>query len=92
MIRCSAPARGAARPPGRRPCRSPRPAETDLDAYQYICFENVFRGSREEIAARQRDYLRHFKGASDVLDVGCGRGEFLALLRDDGITGVDANA
>ena len=72
----------------------PAPAETDLDAYQYICFEDVFRGSREEIAARQRDYLQYFEGASDVLDVGCGRGEFLALLRDEGIAarGVDANA
>ena len=71
----------------------PVPADTDLDAYQYICFEDVFRGSREEIAARQREYLPYFEGASDVLDVGCGRGEFLALLRDEGIAarGVDAN-
>ena len=72
----------------------PVPAETDLDAYQYVCFEDVFRGEPEEIAARQRDYLPYFEGASDVLDVGCGRGEFLALLRDEGIAarGVDLNA
>ena len=72
----------------------PAPAETDLDAHQYVCFEDVFRGSPEEIAARQRAYLPYFEGASDVLDVGCGRGEFLALLRDEGIAarGVDANA
>ena len=70
------------------------PAETDLDAYQYVCFEDVFRGEPEEIAARQRDYLPYFEGASDVLDIGCGRGEFLALLRDEGIAarGVDLNA
>ncbi len=74
--------------------RSPIPEVTDLDAYQYVCFEDVFRGAPEEIAARQRDYLPYFEGASDVLDVGCGRGEFLALLRDQGIAarGVDANA
>ena len=74
----------------RRPVR----AETDLDAYQYVCFEDAFRGSPEEVAARQREYLPYFEGASDVLDVGCGRGEFLALLRDRGITarGVDTNA
>ena len=70
------------------------PAAADLDAYQYICFEDVFRGASEEIAKRQRAYLPYFEGASDVLDVGCGRGEFLALLRDDGIAarGVDTNA
>ena len=69
-------------------------AATDLDAYQYICFEDVFRGASEDIAKRQRAYLPYFEGASDVLDVGCGRGEFLALLRDDGIAarGVDTNA
>ncbi len=70
------------------------PDATDLDAYQYICFEDVFRGASEDIAKRQRAYLPYFEGASDVLDVGCGRGEFLALLRDDGIAarGVDTNA
>ncbi len=74
--------------------RPPIPEETDLDAYQYVCFEDVFRGEPEEIAARQRDYLPYFEGASDVLDIGCGRGEFLALLREEGIAarGVDLNA
>lgn len=83
-------------PPADSPDASPRPvaAGTDLDACRYMCFEDAFRGSREEIAARQRDYLPYFEGASDVLDVGCGRGEFLALLRDAGVTarGVDTNA
>lgn len=83
-------------PPADSPDASPRPvaAGTDLDACRYMCFEDAFRGSREEIAARQRDYLPYFEGASDVLDVGCGRGEFLALLRAAGVTarGVDTNA
>lgn len=82
--------------PADGPDASPRPvaADTDLDACRYMCFEDAFRGSREEIAARQRDYLPYFEGASDVLDMGCGRGEFLALLRDAGVTarGVDTNA
>lgn len=82
--------------PADSPDASPRPvaAGTDLDACRYMCFEDAFRGSREEIAARQRDYLPYFEGASDVLDVGCGRGEFLALLRGAGVTarGVDTNA
>ena len=39
------------------------------------------------------DYVARFAGATDVLDVGCGRGEFLELLRDAGIParGVDLN-
>ena len=56
------------------------------------------RGSVPRLAARpsaQRlaEYLPLFAGASDVLDVGCGRGEFLALLREHGITarGIDMN-
>ena len=66
----------------------------DLDAYKYVCFEDSFRGSREEIMAHQRPYLSYFDGASDVVDVGCGRGEFLSLLHEGGITarGVDTNA
>ena len=39
------------------------------------------------------EYLPFFQGARDVLDIGCGRGEFLSLLRDQGITarGIDIN-
>ena len=72
----------------------PQPTGPDLDAYKYVCFEDSFRGSREEIMAHQRPYLSYFDGASDVVDVGCGRGEFLSLLHEGGITarGIDANA
>ena len=71
-----------------------QPAAPELDAYAYVCFEDSFRGSREEIMAHQRAYLPHFDGASDVVDVGCGRGEFLSVLRESEITarGVDTNA
>jgi SAM-dependent methyltransferase len=64
-----------------------------LDAYKYVGFENQFRGSREAIRARLASYLPFFAGASDVLDIGCGRGEFLDLLADAGISGrgIDLN-
>ncbi|HEX9365690.1 MAG TPA: methionine biosynthesis protein MetW, partial [Vicinamibacterales bacterium] len=64
-----------------------------LDAYKYVGFENQFRGSQETIRARLESYLPYFDGASDVLDVGCGRGEFLDLLKAGGITarGLDLN-
>lgn len=73
---------------------TPQPAAPELDSYTYVCFEDSFRGSREEIMAHQRVYLSYFDGASDVVDVGCGRGEFLSVLREGGITGrgVDTNA
>jgi O-antigen chain-terminating methyltransferase len=64
-----------------------------LDSYKYVGFEDQFRGSREEIRARLESYLPGFAGAADVLDVGCGRGEFLELLGQAGIRarGIDLN-
>jgi O-antigen chain-terminating methyltransferase len=64
-----------------------------LDAYKYVGFEDQFRGSQEVIRQRLESYLRFFEGTSDVLDVGCGRGEFLDLLASRGITarGIDLN-
>jgi O-antigen chain-terminating methyltransferase len=64
-----------------------------LDAYKYVGFENQFRGSQELIRERLESYLPYFDGSSDVLDVGCGRGEFLDLLGMRGISarGLDLN-
>jgi len=54
----------------------------------YALFEERFRGSRAEIARAQRFYLEFLKDLpGPVLDVGCGRGEFLALLAEAGIQG-----
>jgi O-antigen chain-terminating methyltransferase len=60
----------------------------------YFAFESRMRGSTDEIRARQRVYVDDFRDAAPVVDIGCGRGEFLALLRDAGIEarGVDADA
>jgi SAM-dependent methyltransferase len=66
---------------------------TSTEAYKYVCFEEKFRGARHEIAGRVADYVPLFAGASDVLDIGCGRGEFLEALGSAGISarGVDLN-
>lgn len=65
-----------------------------LDAYKYVGFEDQFRGSREAIRERQETYVGFFEGAvGDVLDVGCGRGEFIELLHTHRIAarGIDLN-
>jgi 2-polyprenyl-3-methyl-5-hydroxy-6-metoxy-1,4-benzoquinol methylase len=71
----------------------PPSAARTLDSYKYVGFEDHFRGSPHEIGDRVAAYVPLFEGARDVLDVGCGRGEFLELLREKGITarGVDMN-
>ncbi len=51
----------------------------------YRGFEEIFRGSEEFIRERQRVYVDVLDGRQPVLDVGCGRGEFLELLRAAGI-------
>jgi 2-polyprenyl-3-methyl-5-hydroxy-6-metoxy-1,4-benzoquinol methylase len=63
----------------------------------YLAFEDLHRGTREEIKHRQSVYLPHFRLSvnhkAPLLDLGCGRGEFLDLCRDAGLParGVDAN-
>jgi SAM-dependent methyltransferase len=58
-----------------------------------VAFEDEFRGDRGLIRARQMDYVTLFAGREDVLDIGCGRGEFLQVLREHGIAGrgIDLN-
>jgi SAM-dependent methyltransferase len=60
----------------------------------YRGFEEVFRGPEERVARRQRLFLDLLEEHEPVLDAGCGRGEFLDLLRERGAsyTGVDADA
>lgn len=60
----------------------------------YFAFEARLRGSTGGVRDRQRPYVELFAGAGPVLDLGCGRGEFLGLLREAGIdaSGVDGDA
>jgi glycosyltransferase involved in cell wall biosynthesis/SAM-dependent methyltransferase len=61
------------------------------DAEGYRGFEDIFRGDEEHVRGTQEGYLDRFAGADWVLDLGCGRGEFLDALRerDIGARGVD---
>jgi O-antigen chain-terminating methyltransferase len=59
----------------------------------YAALEDRFRGTREEIKERFGEYLRYVQDSAPVLDLGCGRGEWLELLHESGIEarGVDSN-
>lgn len=57
----------------------------------YFAFENTFRGSRDDIKNRQLKYVNYIIDAYKVskgkylLDIGCGRGEFLEILKEHNI-------
>jgi len=79
------------------------PAETRevlaraVEEHGYLELERRYRGTEEEILDRISVYLPWLKAipaGAPVLDLGCGRGESLALLRDQGIParGVDSSA
>lgn len=79
--------------------KAPAPVfDERFDAF-YMSFEDRFRGSRNEIKERISFYLPYVwesnAGTADrpILDLGCGRGEWLELLREVGANarGVDIN-
>lgn len=65
--------------------------DSEYDNIDYFDFENHFRGSIDSIKKAQEIYLEYFRDKTNVIDIGCGRGEFLSLMKDNGITarGVD---
>lgn len=73
-------------------------AKHTLDAV-YLSLEDQFRGTRAEVKQRLQAYLPLVKQAqvggkqTPILDVGCGRGEWLELLSEEGLnaSGIDSN-
>jgi SAM-dependent methyltransferase len=69
-----------------------------LDTF-YLAFEDRFRGPRDEIRSRVSVYLPDVRAAGagtperPIVDLGCGRAEWLELLAAEGMTarGVDSN-
>jgi O-antigen chain-terminating methyltransferase len=59
----------------------------------WLKFAEKFRGSEEDIRARQQMYAQRFREHAPVLDIGCGRGEMLEVFRMSGIEarGIDLN-
>lgn len=89
----AAPAAAAVPTESAAPAAAAVPVESgsDYEDIDYFDFENHFRGSIESIKKSQEFYLKFFRDKKKVLDIGCGRGEFLSLMQDSGITaeGVD---
>ena len=59
----------------------------------WLRFADRFRGPEEHVRKGLGLYLGSFAGAGEVLDIGCGRGEFLEAAREAGIRarGIDLN-
>jgi len=64
-----------------------------LEDWRYTGFENRFRGSEDHVKHLLEKYIPYFKKEGKVLDLGCGRGEFLELLKEKGFEaeGIDIN-
>jgi O-antigen chain-terminating methyltransferase len=86
-------------PSAQLPAPSPQPPAPGSeppafpDDFKYVGFEDEFRGADAVIEERLREYIPLVAGCSDVLDIGCGRGELLAALKAAGVParGIDAN-
>lgn len=81
--------------PGMPPAQpAPPPAAEDALPFDYGRFAERFRGSEDYVKSGQKFYLPYFAGCKEVLDIGCGRGEFLDLMREAGVParGIDLSA
>jgi O-antigen chain-terminating methyltransferase len=59
-----------------------RTADPVLD---YGWFAEKFRGPESYVRSNVARYVDHFRGRDRVLDIGCGRGEFLEAMREAGV-------
>lgn len=79
----------AATPAATTPSPTATPAATTgttHPGFDYVAFERRFRGDPAEILATQRErYLELLRPHAPVVDIGCGRGELLAMLTAAGI-------
>lgn len=64
-----------------------------LSVYQYSDFEQRFRGDEETVKEKLKRYLPLFSPVDNILDMGCGRGEFIELLLQEGkkAVGIDVS-
>lgn len=60
-------------------------ARAFVPPFTSAAFEAAFRGDTDELTERYRALADRLVGDGPVLDIGCGRGELLALLRERGV-------
>jgi len=70
-----------------------QPIDAGAPCLDYFGLELKFRGPRM-LREHQKAYLKYFEGRQDVLDIGCGRGEFVGMLLESGIRarGIDLDS
>ena len=73
---------GAGLPAGQETGQAGKPVPLPFD---YGRFAERFRGSEEYVKSGQQFYLPYFQECRSVLDIGCGRGEFLEMMRAAGV-------
>jgi O-antigen chain-terminating methyltransferase len=83
--------RGAVSPARPAESRVPEAGSAPPMGFDYGRFAERFRGTEEYVKAGQEFYLSYFRERRSVLDIGCGRGEFLEMMRPAGVTakGID---
>lgn len=60
-------------------------SEDIISSLDVLSLEQRIHGSPRLVQERQRVYLQYFRGCQNVLAVGCGRGELLQMLKQEGI-------
>ena len=92
--RAGTPTRPGMAPAQPAPGPSSPPAVEAALTFDYGRFAERFRGDKEYVKGGQKFYVPYFAGRKEVLDIGCGRGEFLDLMREAGVParGIDLSA
>jgi O-antigen chain-terminating methyltransferase len=69
-----------------KPGAAPEVPAQESIPIDWMRFAEVFRGSEERIRSSQARYIARFAGTDgEILDIGCGRGEFLEAAREAGL-------
>ena len=85
LLRVERRVRRQAEPAVAEAASAPVRSAPDAGEPDYFAFESRMRGSSELIRERQAVYADEFRDAAPVLDIGCGRGEFLETMRAAGV-------